>query len=220
MIHNAALRSRLPERRTRPRSQRSCGAFVWSGWSIPWKSRGASSRAPRQASMRCAAASVSTSRHGISTARLLDAKLLAEVYLELVGGRQPGLGLAPRAAAAASAQRPVASAPSARAEPRGACRTRGVPCHPQQPDLDSGLVAVACWRVAGGGLGLGAGGTGVVGGVALVELDEVDRLEKQRREAAVPGGVGNDAAGEGEEDSAGTRSGTARDAVPGGCSRA
>ena len=37
---------------------------------------------------------------------LLDAKLLAEVYLELVGGRQPGLGLAPRAAAAASAQRP------------------------------------------------------------------------------------------------------------------
>ena len=52
-------------------------------------------------------------RFGIDTSArhkhgaLLDAKLLAEVYLELVGGRQPGLGLAPRAAAAVSAQRPA-----------------------------------------------------------------------------------------------------------------
>ena len=53
-------------------------------------------------------------RFGIDTSArqkhgaLLDAKLLAEVYLELVGGRQPGLGLAPRAAAAVAApvQRP------------------------------------------------------------------------------------------------------------------
>ncbi len=33
---------------------------------------------------------------------LLDASLLAEVYLELVGGRQPSFGLAPRAIAAAA----------------------------------------------------------------------------------------------------------------------
>ncbi len=48
-------------------------------------------------------------RFGIDTSArqkhgaLVDARLLAEVYLELVGGRQPGLGLAPRAAAAAAA---------------------------------------------------------------------------------------------------------------------
>ncbi len=36
---------------------------------------------------------------------LLDAELLAEVYLELIGGRQPGLGLAPAAATAAPAAR-------------------------------------------------------------------------------------------------------------------
>ncbi len=48
-------------------------------------------------------------RFGIDTSArqkhgaLVDARLLAEVYLELVGGRQPGLGLAPRAASAAAA---------------------------------------------------------------------------------------------------------------------
>ena len=45
-------------------------------------------------------------RFGIDISRrqkhgaLVDAELLAEVYLELVGGRQPGLGLGPRAAPA------------------------------------------------------------------------------------------------------------------------
>ena len=45
-------------------------------------------------------------RFGIDTSArqkhgaLVDARLLADVYLELVGGRQPGLSLAPRAAAA------------------------------------------------------------------------------------------------------------------------
>jgi DNA polymerase-3 subunit epsilon len=57
-------------------------------------------------------------RFGIDTSRrvkhgaLLDAELLAQVYLELVGGREPGLGLAgvgPRAAQAAftAADRPM-----------------------------------------------------------------------------------------------------------------
>lgn len=49
---------------------------------------------------------------------LLDAQLLAEVYLELVGGRQPGLGLAAEGAAAAAgverrAREPRPHAPSA-----------------------------------------------------------------------------------------------------------
>ena len=49
---------------------------------------------------------------------LLDARLLAEVYLELVGGRQPGLGLAADGAAAAAAvarraREPRPHAPSA-----------------------------------------------------------------------------------------------------------
>jgi DNA polymerase-3 subunit epsilon len=44
---------------------------------------------------------------------LLDVRLLAEVYLELMGGRQPGLGLAASAAAAAAAAE-VAAAPVAR----------------------------------------------------------------------------------------------------------
>ncbi len=49
---------------------------------------------------------------------LLDARLLAEVYLELVGGRQPGLGLAADGAAAATAvarraREPRPHAPSA-----------------------------------------------------------------------------------------------------------
>ncbi len=49
---------------------------------------------------------------------LLDAQLLAEVYLELVGGRQPGLGLAADGAAAAAgverrAREPRPHAPSA-----------------------------------------------------------------------------------------------------------
>lgn len=45
---------------------------------------------------------------------LLDCKLLAEVYLELVGGRQPGLGLAVATPVAARARR-LAAAPAASA---------------------------------------------------------------------------------------------------------
>jgi DNA polymerase-3 subunit epsilon len=47
---------------------------------------------------------------------LLDSELLAEVYLELVGGRQPGLMLG-SGMQAASATAPVASAPLVRATP-------------------------------------------------------------------------------------------------------
>ena len=46
-------------------------------------------------------------RHGA----LLDAELLAEVYLELIGGRQPGLTFGTRAAVAAGGGAPVAWPP-------------------------------------------------------------------------------------------------------------
>ena len=58
-------------------------------------------------------------RFGIDTSArqkhgaLVDARLLAEVYLELAGGRQPGLGLAPRAAAAAAARASLPARPHA-----------------------------------------------------------------------------------------------------------
>jgi len=46
---------------------------------------------------------------------LLDAQLLAEVYLELIGGRQPGLELAAEAARAEAAQASAPRAPRAHA---------------------------------------------------------------------------------------------------------
>ncbi|MCX7931377.1 MAG: DNA polymerase III subunit epsilon [Rhodovarius sp.] len=42
---------------------------------------------------------------------LLDVRLLAQVYLELRGGRQPALGLSPAAVAAAQAEAPLARTP-------------------------------------------------------------------------------------------------------------
>lgn len=49
---------------------------------------------------------------------LLDAELLAEVYLELIGGRAPGLDLAVAAASSATAGKPVKAAQRAYREPR------------------------------------------------------------------------------------------------------
>jgi DNA polymerase-3 subunit epsilon len=63
-------------------------------------------------------------RYGIDNANrtlhgaLLDAELLAEVYLELRGGRQPGLVLAGQPGAAASAAAAGPAAPRRRREPR------------------------------------------------------------------------------------------------------
>ena len=54
--------------------------------------------------MRCAGGSRSISLAATSTAREIDCGLLAEVYLELLGGRQPGLDFA--APEAARGQRP------------------------------------------------------------------------------------------------------------------
>jgi DNA polymerase III subunit epsilon len=71
-------------------------------------------RPPR--SMRCAAASASTTRrekHGA----LLDSEILAEVYLELIGGRQPDLVLAPAAARRAGPAGGITWRPRPRPEP-------------------------------------------------------------------------------------------------------
>ena len=59
--------------------------------------------------MPCAGATASTIRAGTLHGALLDCELLAEVYLELIGGRQPGLGLdRDDEAASADAARPPA----------------------------------------------------------------------------------------------------------------
>ena len=73
-----------------------------AGWSTRWSSPARAIRAPSTASMRCAPASASTARSGSSMARLLDAQLLAQVYIELTGGRQIGLGLVADSASVAS----------------------------------------------------------------------------------------------------------------------
>lgn len=58
---------------------------------------------------------------------LLDAQLLAEVYLELMGGRQPGLGLAADAADQAEADSQARAARKTRApRPHGASAEEGV----------------------------------------------------------------------------------------------
>ncbi len=76
------------------------------------------------------------SRYGIDNSRrtkhgaLLDAEILAEVYLELIGGRQASLGLAERASGhsnmvdgvAVARQRPVALTPRVSEEDRAAHR--------------------------------------------------------------------------------------------------
>lgn len=59
--------------------------------------------APASLDALCRRFAVDASKRTLHGA-LLDASLLAEVYLELVGGRQPSFGLAPQAAAAASGE--------------------------------------------------------------------------------------------------------------------
>ena len=63
------------------------------GWSTRWFSPALVTRAPSTASMRCAPATESTGRSGSSTARCSMPSCLAQVYIELTGGRQIGLGL-------------------------------------------------------------------------------------------------------------------------------
>jgi len=48
---------------------------------------------------------------------LLDSEILAEVYLELIGGRQPDFGLAPTQARPTATRGQAATAPTARPEP-------------------------------------------------------------------------------------------------------
>ena len=49
--------------------------------------------------------------HRVKHGALLDAELLAQVYVELTGGRQIGLGLAPADSAASTAAQPATNAP-------------------------------------------------------------------------------------------------------------
>ena len=62
--------------------------------STRWCWRAGAIRTRRTASTRSAPATASTLAPAPSTARCIDAKILAEVYLELMGGRQASLSLA------------------------------------------------------------------------------------------------------------------------------
>ena len=63
------------------------------GWSTRSRSRARCIPAPSTASMRCARATASIAATASLHGALLDAQLLAQVYVELTGGRQIGLGL-------------------------------------------------------------------------------------------------------------------------------
>ena len=118
-----AVRSRLPQRRARTRGQARRSRA--SGWSTRCCWRAAGIRAAPTGSTICARATASTIRDRTKHGALLDAELLAEVYVELIGGRQASLVLVEsgRAAAARAVQRGrAAAARPAHAAPVGAER--------------------------------------------------------------------------------------------------
>ena len=144
-------------------------------------------------------------RYGIDNSRrtkhgaLLDAEILAEVYIELTGARQAQLGLAEKTVGANDAKRRCGCARAAGAalpahhgrRPRGASRLHR---HARR----CGLVA---WLSAERGLRLRrrwrARGLHLAEFLA-VETDKIDRVEQQGREAAVAHGCRDDFAGEGK----------------------
>ena len=157
-------------------------------------------------------------RYGIDNSRrthgaLLDSELLAEVYIELIGGRQAALGLeiiiagerrGDSLADHGDHRLPVRAARQGRCPPR--LTARSLPPTPRWSP-DSGEAAI--WQRFAGpprsdqllNLGLRL----ILGDPLLEHLAEIDRIEHQRREAAVAGGVGDDLAGEGKQQSAGIR---------------
>src|SRR5262249_11852005 len=146
-------------------------------------------------------------RYGIDNSRrtkhgaLLDAELLAEVYLELVEGRQAQLGLAvvaaaatgPVAAAAKLRPTPLARAVSAleRAAHRAFIATLGGNViwrdYLDPPDAEAGNAAPSgcTWRRRR-----------LLRIFLPVQTDEADRIEQQRRETAVDDSARNDLARE------------------------
>jgi DNA polymerase-3 subunit epsilon len=145
-------------------------------------------------------------RYGIDNSRrtkhgaLLDAEILAEVYLELIGARQAQLGLAESAAVrgATASWSPASAAwrwPSASARPiarhtanssrRWAKKLCGGNICRTAPD------GSARRRHRAGRLHLAH--------LLAIETDEIHRIEQQRREAAIAHGGGDDFAREREQ---------------------
>ena len=118
VIHNAAFDIALPQRRARRGSAgRRCPRRAPSTrWQLAAQQLPG---APATASTRSAGASRSTIPRRAKHGALLDAELLAEVYLELIGGRQPASTSPRRPAAArspsmrcAASARPAPTPPS------------------------------------------------------------------------------------------------------------
>ena len=125
---------------------------------------------------------------------LLDAELLAEVYVELIGARQANLGLAEGVSGGGEARvtaivvrvRPQPLAPRIVAEELDAHRA-----------FIATLGEAAVWRkYLPGSCRLGRRAGGLLRHALLIERDEIDRIEHQRREAAVAHRRRDDLAGE------------------------
>ena len=144
---------------------------------------------------------------------LLDSELLAEVYLELIGGRQPGLtlagrrGAAPRRSDAAPRRAPGGPArapcplPPGSPRPRRAAHAAFVAAMGDGRALAPLSAASGVERAArpfGRPRAAGLPALGAPGDLAAVERHEVDHLEVQGREAAVARHVRDDPAQERE----------------------
>ena len=154
-------------------------------------------------------------RYGIDNSRrtkhgaLLDAELLAEVYLELIGARQAQLGLvetsipACRGCARRVTVIRMRPQPSRAAADRGRARRASAFIATLRRQRDLAEIrrrpSNTCRRIrAAGQLGGTAGGA-LLRHALLIERDEIDRIEQQRREAAVAHRRGDDLAGEREQ---------------------
>ena len=186
--------------------------------STPCRWRGASIPARRTASMRSARATASTIRRRTKHGALLDAEILAEVYIELIGGKQADLGLTVRpqrrgvgfqtgtAASRRDAAALIPVAPDAMPSGRpieAFVQTLGAECalavayiverrasvRPRQSSVDDPAVtpAAVCSVCSCADRAL------------PIERDEIDRVDVERREAAVAHRVGHDLARERKE---------------------
>ena len=151
-------------------------------------------------------------RYGIDNSRrtkhgaLLDAEILAEVYVELIGARQATLGLVENGRRSrATRQRgrwcrvrpaPLAAAPHRR-RARGA---RGLHRDARRERDLAEYLRRSVKLLSGGASACGGGVLRLRCAMLLaVERDEIDRVEQQRREAAVAHRVGDDLAREREQ---------------------
>ncbi len=135
--------------------------------------------------------------HRVKHGALLDAELLAEVYIELIGARQAQLDSLANGNSRYRCRRRYHRARTAGAAPgaslgRGARRASPIYCYSWEKPRSGATTSVRTsrlrWR------------RGLHGRQALtVQIDEIDRLKQQRRKAAVARCRSDDLAGKGKQ---------------------